>query len=137
MSIAGPTIMKEFGISETRMGAVYSAFLMSYALLMIPGGKLADRFGPHRVLTGMAFGSALFTALTALGGKPGLGSWIGVVPALVLIRLALGVTTTPVYPASARMNANWMDISQRGFVQATVNAGAGLGGAVSPILFAY
>ena len=45
MSIAGPHIMKEFGLSETQMGSIYSAFILTYALLMAPGGRLADRFG--------------------------------------------------------------------------------------------
>ncbi|MGI8991981.1 MAG: MFS transporter [Bryobacteraceae bacterium] len=137
MSIAGPGIMNEFGLSETQMGGVYSAFLISYALLMIPGGRLADRFGPRVVLTGMAVGSALFTGLTALGGKPGLGALIGVIPSFILIRLALGVSTAPLYPACARMNANWMPAAQRARVQGIIAAGAGLGGAVSPILFTY
>ena len=77
MSIAGPGIIKEFGLSETEMGSVYSAFILSYALLMIPGGWLVDGLGPWRVMTGMGFGAALLTALTALGGKPGLGALLG------------------------------------------------------------
>ena len=48
MSIAGPGIMKEYGISETAMGAVYSAFLLSYTICMTPGGWLTDLFGPRR-----------------------------------------------------------------------------------------
>jgi MFS family permease len=135
MSIAGPGIMKQFQLSETQMGTVYSAFLFTYALLMIPGGKLADRFGPRRALGWMALGSALFTALTALGGRPGLGALIGVIPSFVLMRLGLGIATAPLYPATGRMNANWMSLEQRGRTQGIVNAGAGLGGAVSPILF--
>ena len=43
MSIAGPQIMKEFDLSATQMGSVYSAFILSYALMMIPGGP---RSGP-------------------------------------------------------------------------------------------
>ena len=37
MSIAGPEVMKEFALSTTQMGSVYSAFILSYAILMIPG----------------------------------------------------------------------------------------------------
>jgi ACS family glucarate transporter-like MFS transporter len=43
MSIAGPGIMKEFGLSETQMGSVFSAFNFGYAIFMVPGGLLADR----------------------------------------------------------------------------------------------
>jgi MFS family permease len=62
MSIAGPAIMQEFRLSEIEMGVVYSAFLLGYALLMIPGGRVADRFGPRLVLAATGLGAALFTA---------------------------------------------------------------------------
>ena len=45
MSIAGPGMIHDFGLSDTQMGSVYSAFLLGYALMMIPGGRLADRWG--------------------------------------------------------------------------------------------
>jgi len=135
LSIAAPTIMQEFSLSETEMGTVFSAFLFSYTLLMIPGGKLADRFGPRRVLAGMAFGSALFTALTAVGGRPEIAAWVGVVPSFLILRLGMGVATAPLYPATGKMNAEWMAPEQRARAQGVVNAGAGLGGAVAPVLF--
>ena len=64
MSIAGPEIMKEFGIEPTKMGWVYSAFIFGYAVFMIPGGDVADRLGPSKTLTAMGLAAALFTALT-------------------------------------------------------------------------
>jgi MFS family permease len=137
MSIAAPTIIKELGLSETQMGVVFSAFTFSYALLMIPGGRLADRFGPRLVLTFMGLGAALFTALTALGGRPGLGTYIGVVSSFVAIRLAFGICTAPLYPSCGRMNANWVRLERRGFTWGLVAAGVGVGGAISPILFSW
>src|ERR1700704_2810085 len=74
MSIAGPGIMKEFSLSETQMGAVFSASLLSYTLMMTPGGALADRFGGRLVLTVAGLGVALFTGLTAVCGPQGLGA---------------------------------------------------------------
>jgi MFS family permease len=56
------------------MGSVYSAFVLGYAVLMIPGGHVADRLGPRLTILWMNLAAALFTGLTALGGKPGLGS---------------------------------------------------------------
>ena len=135
MSIAGPEIMREFAISETRMGSIYSAFIISYALLMIPGGDVSDRFGPRRVLTIMGLGAALFTGLTAWCGRPGLGSYLGIVPAFFVIRLSLGAFTAPLYPACGRMNANWFPVDERATVWGLIAAGAGLGGAISPLLF--
>ena len=73
MSIAGPVIAKEFSLSETQMGAIYSAFLLSYAILMIPGGQLADRFGPRAVLNLHGFGRCTVYSLNRGCRK----SWTG------------------------------------------------------------
>lgn len=90
MSIAGPYIMNESHLTETQMGTIYSAFTFSDAIFMIPGGRVADRFGPRWVLTVMGFGAALFTGLTALGGKPLFGIWLRVLPSFPAMRLAFG-----------------------------------------------
>jgi len=137
MSIAAPVIMKEFSLSETSMGAVFSAFQLSYALMNLPGGHLADRFGPRLILTITNLGAALFTGLTALGGTPGLGVYLGIVPSFFLMRLGMGFLTGPLYPSCARTNANWIPESQRARVWGLIAAGAGLGGATSPLLFSW
>ena len=137
MSVAGPGIIRDFGISETQMGLVYSAFLLGYALMMIPSGYLADRLGPRRALIWMGLGSALFTGLTATGTRPGFGSWIGVVPALVTIRFLMGLCTAPLYPSCGLMSANWFPVARRGLVWGLVAGGAGIGSALSPSLFSW
>ena len=38
ISVAAPAIAKEFGLSKTAMGFVFSAFLWAYAIGQIPGG---------------------------------------------------------------------------------------------------
>jgi MFS family permease len=137
MSIAGPSIAREFALSETQMGAIFSAFVLGYALMMIPGGWLADRVGPRLALGIVGFGTAVLTTLTALGGRPGLGALFGVFPALLGIRLLLGIASAPLYPSAARMNANWMDVGIRGRVQGWIAGGAGIGGALSPLLLSH
>jgi ACS family glucarate transporter-like MFS transporter len=136
MSIAGPVIMTESHLSETQMGAIYSAFTFGYAICMIPGGRLADRFGPRRVLTVMGFGAAFFTGLTAAGGKQLSGTWLGVVLSFLAIRLALGCFTAPLYPSCAILNARWTPLTSRARVWGWVASGSGIGGALSPLLFA-
>jgi len=80
ISIAGPTLIKEFGFSETQMGSIYSVFILRYALFMFPGGWLADRYGPRLILALTSLGSALFTALTAFAGLPMPGATLGILP---------------------------------------------------------
>ena len=76
MSIAGPQMIKDFGTSATQMGGIYSAFILGYALLMIPGGLLTDRLGPHRTLTLMGLLSAVFTAAVVLAGNSILSAYL-------------------------------------------------------------
>ncbi len=137
MSIAGPEIMREFGLPATQMGAVYSAFILTYALFMVPGGWIVDRLGPRATLTLMGLSAALFTGLTPLGGRPGLGSWIGVAPALIAMRLGLGLGTAPLYTSCARMCSRWIPPARQARVQGLIIAGAPIGGAVSPLVFSW
>jgi len=137
ISIAGPELMKAFTLSPTQMGSIYSAFILGYALLMIPGGYITDRLGGRLTLAFMGVLSALFTALIVLSGKPGLGTYIGIVPALFIMRLGLGAVTAPLYPACARMTANWIPVVRHARVQGLIIAGSALGAALSPILFAW
>src|SRR5688500_20377667 len=74
LSVAAPSIMKEFSLSPTSMGAVFSAFLISYTILMTPGGRWSDRFGPRNMLPGLALGAGLLTALMPRGASPAVGS---------------------------------------------------------------
>jgi MFS family permease len=117
------------------MGKVYSSFLLSYMILMIAGGRIADRFGPRAVLAIGGFGTALLTGITGLCGKPGIGALIGVFPAFLLVRFALGIVTAPLYPSCARMSANWVPMVSQGWVQALIMAGAFVGAAISPVAF--
>lgn len=133
MSIAGPEIMKQYSIPAPDMGLVYSAFVISYSLTMVPGGGFVDKYGPKAVLTAVGLLTAAFTGLTALAGSPGLGAVIGVVPALIVMRLGLGVGTSPLYPACGRMIHNWISPSKRGRVWGWTAAGAGFGGAITPV----
>jgi ACS family glucarate transporter-like MFS transporter len=135
MSIAGPGIMKDFHISETEMGTIYSAFLLSYTLMMTPGGALADRFGGRWVLTVAGLGAALFTGLTAVCGPRGLGAYIGVIPAFLIMRLAFGICASPLYPSTGRIASAWIPPSGQARVQAIIMSGAAVGSAVAPVLF--
>lgn len=137
MPVAAPTLIKHFHLSETQMGSIFSAFILSYAILMAPGGWLVDRFGPRLILGLVGGGTAIFTAITALVGAAGLAPYVGVFWCFLVVRFALGAFSAPLYPACARMNANWVPILDRARVQGLIIGGAPLGGAITPVLFAW
>ena len=66
ISIAGGAIALAYRLTDVQLGKVFSAMLVGYALFQPIAGRLADRFGPRRVLTGGVIWWGIFTALTAL-----------------------------------------------------------------------
>src|ERR1700755_553036 len=48
ISVAAPAIARELSLSKIELGLVFSAFIWAYAIGQVPGGWLADRFGPRR-----------------------------------------------------------------------------------------
>jgi ACS family glucarate transporter-like MFS transporter len=103
--------------------------------MMTPGGALADRFGGRWVLTVAGLGAALFTGLTAVCGPRGLGAYIGVIPAFLIMRLAFGICASPLYPSTGRIASAWIPPSGQARVQAIIMSGAAVGSAVAPVLF--
>src|SRR6516164_2264524 len=66
ISITGPRfIEQDFHLTHIQLGWVLSAFVLGYALFQAPGGRLADRYGPTRVVAVVTVWYAIFTSLTA------------------------------------------------------------------------
>ncbi len=132
LSVAGHLIAQEFHLDNPELGLVFGAFPLGYALLQIPGGWLADRFGPRRVLALGGVWWAVFTALT--GAVPA-----GIVAALAVfwtVRFLLGVGEAVMYPSSNRWVTNWIPTAERGAANGIIFAGVGAGSALAPPLIA-
>ena len=123
ISAAAPVISKQFGFDKITMGFVFSAFVWSYALFQIPGGWLADRFGPRRVLTGL-FGYWALT-VAALGTATGLWSLAG-------IRFLTGIGEAGAFPTATRSMQLWFPRQERGLVQGISHSASRLGAAIAP-----
>ena len=50
MTVAAPTIQKEFGLSIVEMSMILTVYFWTYALGQIPAGRLAERRGSRNVL---------------------------------------------------------------------------------------
>ena len=135
MSVAGTErLMEEYKISEEQMGAVYSAFLLIYTLMMIPGGWLIEQVGPRWALGLMGIGTAALATLTGLPGW-GLIPVVAAFPAFVLIRGVLGAVTVPMYPGAARAISLWIPPTGRAWGNGMVTSAALLGIAATYLLF--
>jgi ACS family D-galactonate transporter-like MFS transporter len=127
LGIAAPSLTRELGIDAAVMGVVFSAFSWSYAASQVPGGLFLDRFGT-RITYALSVGFwSLFTLLHALAG--GLTSLLG-------LRLALGISEAPCFPANSRVVATWFPQSERAFATGVYTVGEYIGLAfLSPVMF--
>lgn len=119
ISIAGPDMAKELGLSPVQMGYVFSAFAWSYVLAQIPGGWLLDRYSVKWVY---AAAVALWSAFTLVQGAVGFFTGLTAVVLLFALRLAVGLTEAPVFPANARIVAAWFPTRERGMASAFFNS---------------
>lgn len=60
-----PLLLAGTHLSHTLGGLLFATPLLMFGLFAIPGGLLADRFGPQRLIAGCLLGLALFGALRA------------------------------------------------------------------------
>jgi ACS family glucarate transporter-like MFS transporter len=133
ISIAGRSIQQEYHLDNIQLGWVFSAFVAGYALFQAPGGRLADIFGPRKVLMFGTLWWGVFTALTALV-PPGIAN---VLIVLLLVRFTLGLGEAVVYPASNRLVAAWIPSQERGIANGIIFAGVGAGAGISPPLITF
>ena len=133
LSIASAKLTVEFGISNVRLGFVFSSFLLGYALFQTPAGWLADRFGPRRVLTAGVLWWGIFSALTAA-----ISHHISnAVLVLISLRFLLGAGEAIMYPASNQFVARWIPTYERGMANGIIFAGVGVGAGVTPPLISF
>ena len=128
VSTAAIQFGKEFSLSNTQVGFVFSAFAYPYLLFQIIGGWVGDRFGPRRTLTICSFLWAGATVLTGLAG--GLVS-------LVVARVLLGLGEGATFPTATRAMSNWTPAGSRGFAQGITHAFARIGNTVTPPLVTW
>ena len=127
LSVAMPTISKEFGIDAAAQGIILSSFFWTYALMQIPGGWLADRYRPRLIIASATILWGAFQALAALAT-----GWVG----LLLARLGLGLAEGPMLPASGKLNAVWLPARERGRGAVIIDGGAPLGTAFGGLIIA-
>jgi MFS family permease len=119
ISVAAPVIMKETGWDKGQFGLVFSAFLIGYALLQIPGGVIADRWGGRKVLALAFCGFSLFTALTPLGQSA--------FALLLAMRFLVGAFESLTMPALTSLNSRWIPRPEFGRAQTLSLSGITVG----------
>jgi MFS family permease len=128
LSVAVPSIIKEFGIDTATMGIALSAFFWAYALGNAPAGNLADRFGTKKVLGWSAAIWSIFSALTGFAHN---------VYHVMIARFGVGVGEASSLPTNTKIIAANFPSHERGTAVAVSLTGIRIGNAVTPILMAF
>lgn len=127
MATAIPFIAKEFQLSSVAAGSVLSAFFFGYALMQIPSGILADKFGPARLLVTAVICWSIFTTMTGL---------VQSLAMLIAVRVLFGISEGPAPAAVSKAIAVWAPRDQIGRSNGIVLSATLIGAAAAPTFVA-
>jgi ACS family D-galactonate transporter-like MFS transporter len=126
ISIAAISLREDLGLDTVQMGYIFSAFGVSYALLQIPGGIIADKM-KSRVLYTIIM--AFWSVATLLQGFT--NSFL----VLLGLRGSIGAFEAPSYPTNNLVVSRWFPENERASAIAIYTSGQFLGLAfLTPVL---
>src|SRR5438132_3454677 len=120
-------IRKEFGLSDSQVGLMSSAFIWLYALVGLPLGRVADAWSRKKLL---ASGMLVWSALTALAASATSYTM------LLCSRLGFAVGEAVVAPAATSWIGDIFPAVERSRPLALFMLGVPIGGALSYFLSA-
>lgn len=125
VNIAVPTLVATFDTGITAVGWVNSAYLLTFAVLLLVTGRLGDRFGPKPVFV---WGLVVFTlASAACGLAPSIG-W------LIAARAVQGVGGAMMTPQTMAMITRVFPPRSRGAALGVWGSVAGVATITGPLL---
>ena len=128
LSVAAPSIAKDFGWDAGKMGLLFSSYQWTYCLFLLLWGTFADRLGTRWVnglsVTIWSIAGMLTGVATSFGG-------------MLATRLALGAGEAASFPTSGKVVRQWFPPGERGLATAIFNAGTFAGPAFSAPLVAW
>jgi ACS family hexuronate transporter-like MFS transporter len=128
LPVAIGEISRDIPISNQVKAFLDSAFLLTYGLMYVGGGRLMDILGTRRgFLVIMIFWSLACASHGLAGG----------VVMLAASRLLLGAGEGGGFPAATRAVAEWFPVKERSTAMGIINAGTGVGGILAPPLIAW
>jgi sugar phosphate permease len=120
-----PTLAEEWGLNNTQLGQLDSAFSVCYTLFQFPLGVVADLAGVHRVLTGL---------MVVWCGGLAMTAWAPSVRMMWFAQAIHGTGQSAVYACLNRVARMWYAPGVRTTLQGAVGVLAGRLGALSSSL---
>ncbi len=127
LGVAIRAIQRNIPVSDPQYAWLTSAFLITYGLMYVGGGKLIDMLGTRR-------GFLLIMVWWSLAcASHGLATGFGM---LAFSRLMLGMGEGGGFPAATKAVAEWFPVRERSTAMGIINAGTAVGGVIAPPVIA-
>jgi EmrB/QacA subfamily drug resistance transporter len=125
INVAIPTMEKDFDTNVNTMQWVVNAYALTFGVLIVTGGRLADMFGRRRAFF---VGTAIFASMSALGGVAPTETF------LILTRVLMGIGGALMWPSILGMTYEILPEEKAGLAGGLIIGAAGLGNAVGPLI---
>ena len=125
INVALPTMESDFHTNVNTIQWVVNAYALTFGVMIVTGGRLADMFGRRNAFF---LGTAIFASMSALGGAAQTESW------LIASRVAMGVGGALMWPAILGMTYELLPEERAGLAGGIVIGAAGLGNAAGPLI---
>jgi EmrB/QacA subfamily drug resistance transporter len=125
VNVAIPTMERDFSTNVNTIQWVVNAYALTFGVMIVTGGRLADMFGRRRAFF---LGTAIFASMSALGGAAQTESW------LIASRVVMGIGGALMWPAILGMTFALLPAEKAGLAGGIILGAAGLGNAIGPLI---
>ena len=138
MSVAGPAMMHDLGLTEVQFGIILAGSAWGYAIFQFPGGVFGDALGGRRAMTIIVVLWGVTTLLVGLVPAAGVLPPLVMLGTLTALRFLLGAAQGPLFPVmSGEVIAPWFPVTGWAWPNALSNVGLTFGSAVAGPLVAW
>ena len=125
INVAIPQIEQDFHTSVTTAQWVVNAYALTFGVLIVTGGRLADLFGRRRAFF---LGSGIFATFSLLGGAAQTEA------ELIAMRVLMGIGGALMWPAILGMTYAALPEERAGLAGGFILGAAGIGNAAGPLI---
>jgi EmrB/QacA subfamily drug resistance transporter len=125
VNVALPTMEKDFDTNINTIQWVVNAYALTFGVLIVTGGRLADMFGRR---PSFFLGAGIFAVMSAAGGAAPTETF------LIATRALMGVGGALMWPAILGMTYAILPEDKAGMAGGIIIGAAGLGNAAGPLI---
>lgn len=128
LALLAPELKRTYHWTNSDYSALGIAFRISYSIGQTLFGRVLDRVGTRRGLTGTVAAYSIVSVLTSLAN--GFAGFLS-------FRFLLGFSESGNWPGAAKVVSEWFPSRERGLATAFFDSGSSIGGAIAPFIVLF